>query len=159
MLISSSSGTLVVINDYRTQHFGDTIGGNKIVKNRTIYNVNMYAHVIPPPELANFSKEQIERHKELFHPEALVTLKTGSADSMIKFGTIIRSVCMIKHEKGFSNATGCIVKLPTGEIAFMTAGHVFKDPDDKKLLEDIKFSQYKLFFGDVDGIGIPDISP
>ena len=142
---SITKGDTQVIQAGGDQH---RVGGNQTVH-------NIYAHNIPPAELAKlFTDEQKQMHEQIFTPEALRSIRERSAGSIIQMGTLINSVCMIT---GLSDATGFLVKIPDGRIAFMTAGHVFKDypawleRKEEKLLATIDFSQCKLFFGNIDG--------
>ena len=147
----------------------DTLGGNAQVSNvagdqtnvrgdQTVNN--LYAHNIPPPELARlFTVTQKEKHKEFFKEEALKTIQAGSAQDITSMDKILRSVCMIEC-KGMPSATGFLVRINCqggDKIAFMTAGHVFGDKQKEQdygiteLLPNIDLSQYELFFHCSDG--------
>ena len=66
------------------------------------------------------------------------------ATSIIKIETLQGAVCMIA---GAAKATGFLVKLPTDEIAFMTAGHVL----DEVISGVTSFDKYEVFFGNIAG--------
>jgi len=129
-------------------------GDQKSVKGDQTINA-MYAHNIPPPQIAElFTDSQKEKHKEFFPEETLKTIHEGSAQSITSMPLILQSVCMIEY-KGNPWATGFLVKINChgrDEIAFMTAGHVFEDGQKKEeygiteLLSNIDLSQYDLFF-------------
>ena len=149
----------------------DTFGDNAQVSNvkgdqtnvkgdQTINN--SYSHNIPPSQLAElFTDSQKEKHKEFFPEEALINIQAASANRIPSMDKILRSVCMIEY-KGNAWATGFLVRINCQgvyKIAFMTAGHVFKDEqkeqeyDIKELLShlDLDLSQYELFFHCSDG--------
>ena len=86
----------------------------------------------------------------------MTTLKElpGGELSLIKIGTILRSVCLIETPTGCLG-TGFLVKIPAevlgldgkDRLAFMSAGHNFQASWKKLPDQMVDFSKYKLHFG------------
>ena len=91
-----------------------------------------------------------EGQEAFFQEQGLTSLSQlpGTVSSLIKVDTILKSVCMLESPDW--KGTGFLVEIPDEGIAFMSAGHLFKD-DNNKLPLAIKLDKYKLFFNNSSG--------
>ena len=104
-------------------------------------------HLVAPVKLAEGLSE---RQKEWLQEQGLISVADGSAASILKMETILKSVCMID---GAAKGTGFLIDTNKG-VAFMSAGHLFKtllDPLNKDVDANKEFGKFKLFFGNTEG--------
>ena len=114
------------------------------------FDPSLHSHLVPPPELLEKLPEKEKQFLSgILDEQALRTVTAGAATSIIKFDTIQRSVCMIE---GPECGSGFLIKTPEGEMALMSAGHIFRSAVSEDQGE-IKcdFGKFKLFFGNADG--------
>ena len=134
--------------------FGDNVGtvvgrdDNSTTSTFNISSLDLHLQRL----LKHGQKEFLEKHLK---EESLTTLDglPGTGKSLLKFDTILRSVCMIEPPGG-GWATGFLTKISDSRypgIAFMTAGHVFQEKSTKRLPKVIDFASFKLHFGHMQG--------
>ena len=77
-------------------------------------------------------------------------IRTSNATKIPRIQKINQSVCMMKLP-GDCFGTGFLADIPGKGVAFLSAGHNFSVVGEKKLPDDLDFSQFILHFGNLDG--------
>ena len=134
-------------------HVGTFVGRDDNSTSNTFNISSLDSHL--QDLLTDGQKQFLEKHLK---EESLTTLDglPGTGMSLLKFDTILRSVCMIETPDG-GQGTGFLTKISDSRypgIAFMTAGHNFQEETTERLpkvIDQELFASFKLHFGHTKG--------